>query len=333
MWGTCGRASRPHNSKGGFMKPRNYFTKALDTLAEFDDTSLAEDFNCLRNHLQANAQCWHLDPHVLELVWNTDFDSSLFEAMRLPMPIMAVEYDFEHSLLHLGPPTEGRKECPPRCTILADSKALGEAFMKLYGSDRGGMDKWIEGILVYQFFNGQESWQLVPYMTVIPYRDLTGFAGVFSGKRYEMPLRVQGMVPKMTLKSMAERLGMDEAALTTDLVHMNPMIDDIKVCLGLLQLMQCHNVPVTTFPAPAKLNRKRMLRGRPPLPSYRTIRLSGVPQGHGGGGSKASPRAHMRRGFVRRQYYPSQQAHKNRWIAPTLVGGGEPVLCDVEVRP
>jgi hypothetical protein len=320
------------------MVPRNYFIKALDALTGYEDTPVSEDFNCLKDYLMTGAQCWHLEPHVLEMIWNTEIDPSLFETLRLPMPLMAVEYDFEHSLLHLGPPKEGRMECPPRCTIMADSTALGIAFLNLYGADRKDLQNWIEGIIVYQFFTGEhhKTWQLIPYMTLIPYSELAAVASVFSGDQYEMPLRMEGLVPGLTLDFMAQQLSMDTDTLVADLVHLNPMMDDIRVCFGLLQLMQCHNVPVTTLSAPAKLNRKRVARGKAPLPSYRAIRISGAPQRQHtaatGADHRASPRAHMRRGHVRRQFYPSQQTHKNRWIMPTLIGGDKPIIRDVVVK-
>lgn len=89
-------------------------------------------------------------------------------------------------------------------------------------------------------------------------------------------------------------------------------------CLYHSMVMSCTNVTLVDNLPPAKLNKKRVKRGNPPLYSFKTIQITGestrnIQTGHGG--TRASPRFHTRRGHIRHL-----KSGEMTWVRSTKVG-------------
>lgn len=83
-------------------------------------------------------------------------------------------------------------------------------------------------------------------------------------------------------------------------------------------LLNNKQVTIDITPAPAKLNKKRAKRGKPPIFEYRTLKINvdaiATRTAHQGG-THASPRIHLRRGHIRRY-----KSGKEIWINAFTVG-------------
>ncbi|HHV7525115.1 TPA: hypothetical protein ACUNF5_006666 [Burkholderia orbicola] len=95
---------------------------------------------------------------------------------------------------------------------------------------------------------------------------------------------------------------------------------------------RAHAIEAPTLEAPAKLNKKREQNGKVPFFDYRVlaVRPSNAGDGRGRGGQHASPKAHIRRGHIRRL------ERKTVWVSDTLVNAGSArgvVVKDYAVRP
>lgn len=96
--------------------------------------------------------------------------------------------------------------------------------------------------------------------------------------------------------------------------------DEVLAILSFAALSMCGNVSSEVIPAPQRLNRKREANGKPPLFDTRVLMVeergyAGQAGGHGGGNSMhASPRAHLRRGHIRRL-----EPGRNVWVNAAVV--------------
>jgi hypothetical protein len=82
-----------------------------------------------------------------------------------------------------------------------------------------------------------------------------------------------------------------------------------------------HNVTTEDIEPDAKAARSRRIRGKAPLYTYKTLTI-GAPKARQvvrGGGTHASPRSHLRRGFYRTS--PKGVRH---WVNATMVMGETP---------
>lgn len=94
--------------------------------------------------------------------------------------------------------------------------------------------------------------------------------------------------------------------------------DEVSMLLQTCVVLNCANVTTAEIAAPKLINRKRQGKGKPPLFSYRVLQIR-APRStdvSSGGGQHASPRAHLRRGHVRRL------EERTVWVRPAMVNAG-----------
>lgn len=95
------------------------------------------------------------------------------------------------------------------------------------------------------------------------------------------------------------------------------IVDYHGAIVSFLHLINCPNVTVEKIPAPVKLNKKREEKNRPPIQEYSIVKLPNYSAGQPHqGGTHASPRAHFRRGHIRRL-----AENKVTWVTHTMVKG------------
>lgn len=220
--------------------------------------------------------------------------------MRLPYPCVALEYHFDEAIGSL----DGTGLVPAsRRLIVAwqgDDKFFGaDGFYSALG-DKFSENEFRVGLFLAQP-SGRE-W---------------GFAGglLLNGETLDWS-KLSGL-PFHFAHQMMSSMGVtpDEVneAVRQDLGY------EIEVLMQFLCALECKNVRISDAPPPPRLQSKRARSGHLPLISYKVLTLdaeSGGGNGRPGGGTHLSPRAHLRRGHIRR--LPSG----NIWVNATVVKGG-----------
>lgn len=308
------------------VAPRHYLdntVSAIETLATTPSPAkelkeIRQDFLTMAEFFQHETQCWTLTPELVKLIWHTEYDVKLFETIRLPHPAIAVEYDFDNQSLGLPMPTGNHHVMPRRCTIVIDRQ-----------------QDVVDDLLFYQFYGplrDKQEFGITPYTTILDYVELpqlvTKFNQVGADRNYKVPIRLTGLVESMTIDDMAFAQGISKEKLINTLLAEAPMIDDIRIVLGLLQLLNCRNVPIQKIEPPIKVNKKRAKHGKPLLRPYMTIKLprpANTDRPTCTKKTSQSPVPHVRRGHLRHQWYSSLQEYKYIWIKPTFVGARGPL--------
>jgi hypothetical protein len=147
---------------------------------------------------------------------------------------------------------------------------------------------------------GTGGWFVSPLMCRIPYSDASAH------DPYDMDV-------KIILK---------EAMKEQDL-SMDSYKPAIRFYAAVCQILANHNVETSDVEPDAKAARSRRIRGKAPLFTYKTL-IIGAPKKRQvvrGGGTHASPRSHLRRGFYRTS--PKGVRH---WVQACMVKGETPGL-------
>jgi len=98
-------------------------------------------------------------------------------------------------------------------------------------------------------------------------------------------------------------------------------VAELALCSG-LALLSSPAVTTEVIPAPGRLNKRRLKKGKLPLFSYHVLRISGRSVSGGliaPGNKRASPRRHWRRGHVR-VYRRGETSEAKTIIPPALIG-------------
>ena len=98
---------------------------------------------------------------------------------------------------------------------------------------------------------------------------------------------------------------------------------DIHALLHLLVCASCSNTKIIDTPPPGKLNKKRLSKGKLPLPGYRKVVISTynnkryLNHNNSPCSGKTPPREHLRRGHIRKY-----ESGMKIWINNTIIGAG-----------
>ena len=95
----------------------------------------------------------------------------------------------------------------------------------------------------------------------------------------------------------------------------------LRFYFGVCEILANHDVETTDVPPDAKEARSRRIRDKAPLFTYKMLTIGARktrPAGKGGG-THASPRAHLRRGF-----YRTSKKGVRHWVQATVVKGDTP---------
>lgn len=103
----------------------------------------------------------------------------------------------------------------------------------------------------------------------------------------------------------------------------------VRFYAAVCQILANHHVELQDVPPDAKENRRRKIRGKVPLYTYKTL-VIGAPkkrQSGAGAGTHASPRTHLRRG-----YYRTSKKGVRHWVQACVVKGETPGVVHKEYR-
>jgi hypothetical protein len=95
--------------------------------------------------------------------------------------------------------------------------------------------------------------------------------------------------------------------------------DEVAMLFQTGVMLNCANVTVPEIAAPKMLNKKRLAKGKQPFFSYRVLQIEaprGAKSSVAGSGNQAAPRAHLRRGHIRRL------EARTVWVRPAMVNLG-----------
>lgn len=94
--------------------------------------------------------------------------------------------------------------------------------------------------------------------------------------------------------------------------------DEVSMLLQTGVMLNCANVTVPEIAASPQLNKKRVAKGKLPFYSYRVLQIEAprAASSSSGGGYHAAPRAHLRRGHIRRL------EKRTVWVRPVMVKPG-----------
>lgn len=252
----------------------------------------------------------------------------VYQDLRLPFPVVALEYRAGSD----SPLAEHEFRSSKRIALVWDARQATPA--ALAGVDlegecaQGSPGLWVQSIA---WFDHMQRW--APVMALV-HVDLTlpptlPRAGDLSEDdlalvRHRMrpdyqrlaafPIRI---VPYG--EEFVEQLGGIERA---ESIFRADAGDEITAALSFAALTTCANVEMPSLPAPAALNKKRQASGKVPFFDMRVLKVAeggyaarGGTGSAGAGGGGASPRAHLRRGHIRRL------DERNVWVNAAVVNG------------
>jgi hypothetical protein len=275
-----------------------------------------------------------------------DFKPSMFELLRLPYPVCALEYTATRDLYAEG---SNLTHADKRIALCFDPRQLPAdqvaRLTRLCG--RGFLEGMPERVLaVMAVYEANATWGAAVGLVLIdldenrPLRlkdtdtgELSDLATRVGMKIHSKPSHHGLPVTFVTFRERTRLLGQSDQqaheALYID------SLDEVRASYEFLAAINCSNVGTQEVPAPSMLNDKRKKKGKTPFYPYKVLDLSPPAEASSreGSGSHASPRAHLRRGHIRQ--LGERAGNKVLWINATMVNAktdGPPVSTVYKVR-
>jgi hypothetical protein len=316
------------------IRSLNYATQALEQLEAgllplsrtLPGTFLAHTF--VAKQLRDSVK--FLLPNCAEVVDMSELRQAHVDMARLPYPVVAIEApwvwpDGAGGDKHGGIRSSKRialclTMSPEVAVWLPDTRSFlneehgGVIVIPLYRDDRTGLWNLSMGGAfvphdneVSDYFPGEAS--LTSQLLTEPYIA----AGVPLRKLRQFRISPFLLLPEICAEALEHSTGAELAARV-----LSDTGDEVSMLLQTCVVLNCANVTTAEIAAPKLINRKREGKGKPPLFSYRVlqIRAPRAAGNSGGGGQHAPPRAHLRRGHIRRL------EERTVWVRPAMVNAG-----------
>lgn len=300
--------------------PGNYSSEASRALAELADRLPSDHY--VSSLYGDTAIAMHLAPKFLlptyGLVFDRDFERARFSDL-LSLPYSPLVAEFSSPTAPSGLP-DGDVSADKRIVIAMDHVSMARGVPHLAARER---PEDPDGIAVYSvYLNGKTGkWELYPIAAIIDIKAPWIRSERGSSSRdeavkalFEVPDAVSLLPETCLFPPMAytplvrEQVEMmREEFGGIEMLKLRAMRDLSQETAAIIDLCLALNVPGADYPkrpAPAKLNKKRLSRGKPPLYEYTILDIDPMrPQAARNpsqGGTHASPRFHLRRGHLRR---------------------------------
>ncbi|WP_434717101.1 hypothetical protein P5X00_37075 [Paraburkholderia sp. A2RO-4L] len=343
--------SNPILSSLGYSQAPNYCTHALEAFAELREElprklGLPNDLESLLCSLLTDAIKFLL-PDNGYLFEKHDFKPGMFDLLRLPYPICALEFP---ATKELHAEQSGLSHASKRIALCFDPHQLNAtqlrhldnlcsgsflaeapeqclAVMAVYEAE--GVWGASVGTLLLDLVNDRPMLRKDASPSDLCHEVAEQIGPrVHEGSTYGLPVTFKAFFGR------ARMLGQSAEEATRNLYI--DTIDEIRTAFEFLAAINCSNVGTQDIAAPKMLNEKRKKKGKPLFYPYKVLDLSlpkaaGAPTG--ANGTHASPRAHLRRGHVRQ--LGAQHGNKVLWINATMVNartGHEPVTTVYKVK-
>ncbi|MDD1964266.1 hypothetical protein NPS29_02955 [Pseudomonas putida] len=317
------------------VKSLNYSARALEQFTQSIST-IRKDMPGIRNAfltvvslLQESVK--FILPNHADLIDMEDLRQVHVDMARLPFPVVALEAPWVHPDGG-GGDKSGRVRSSKRIALcMTLTVELAERIPELaefINEEHGG------AVVIPLYWDDGDSRWIMPMGGVfVPYQNevsayVPGEASV--GARMIMDRYVQSGVPAHKLRQfraaafvllpeMFEHMvaGRSRTELYAQIAADTQ--DEVFMLLQTGVMLNCANVTVPEIAAPAMLNKKRIAKGKQPFFSYRILQIE-APRSSAsalvGGGHHATPRAHLRRGHIRRL------DERTIWVRPAMVNAG-----------
>lgn len=265
-----------------------------------------------------------------------DFKPSMYDLQRLPYPMCALEFTATDELFN---PTSGLAQSKKRIALCFDPHQLpdnqkarltrlrGREFlatlpprcmcvMSLFELE----DLWSGSVgIVLVNLDGDTPMKLSDSPNDL--RELTRrVEDKFAGEKTEhgLPVDFLAFPERARLVGQSPEQAMEAIYIDT--------LDEIRTTYEFLAAINCSNVGTVEIPAPKMLNLKRAKKNKPLFRPYKVLDLGVVSVAAGdSGGTHASPRAHLRRGHIRR--LGARSNNRTIWVNATRVNTsrGDPI--------
>jgi len=334
----------------GYKQIPHYCTHAMESFAELttfmpEKLGIPADLELLLCDLLRDSIKFIL-PDNGYLFDDHDYKPSMFDLLRLPYPICALEFT---ATPELYAEQSGLAQSGKRIALCFDPNALAPA-----------------QVARLTRLSGQNFLALVPErcIAVMAVFEVDGIWSVSVGVVLinldeDRPMAVKGVPEEMS--ELADRVAARLKSVKTVTTHALPAtfvpfprraamvgqdletaveslcidtIDEVRTTYEFLAAINCSNVGTVAVPAPKVLNDRRRKKGRPLFYPYKVLNLfAPATNGKGkGDGTHASPGAHLRRGHIRR--LGERSDFKTLWINAMMVNArpGEPVSTVYKVK-
>lgn len=270
-------------------------------------------------------------PNHAELIDMEDLRQVHVDMARLPFPVVALEAPWIHPDGGGGDKSGGVRSSKRIALCMTLTAELAERIPGLVDflqEEHGGAV-----VIPLYWDDGESKWTMPMGGVFVPYQNevsayVPGEASM--GARLIMDRYVEAGVPVHKLRQfrvaafvllpeMFDHMVMKRSPVEVYAQIAADAQDEVAMLFQTGVMLNCANVTVPEIAAPTLLNRKRIAKGKQPFFSYRILQVEGprsASSSSSGGGYHAAPRAHLRRGHIRRL------EERTVWVRPTMVNPG-----------
>lgn len=276
-------------------QPRNYLTQMLDNLSDCTRRMTTSDAGHAKRFIAGakSAVCFDLprggqlitgDPGLARL----PLDAEGFT--RPPFDVIAVEFDITCS----------------------DGSVEQVVIVAMHDEKHGG----VLCIPSYKTFAPDDSWRVAAFGFLLPYKGL-GVRKADGGWQHKV--QFMAVLPD-AIRGFAHEAGYADADEYVEALYSESMSYYMLGYLHLCAAIWTHEVSFEDMPPHKGQNRMRRARGKAPLFTYKVLTIGKRKRrSQYKGGTHASPRSHLRRG-----YYRMSKNGKRHWVQPCMVKGETP---------
>lgn len=304
------------------------FTQSIGTIRK-DMPGISNAFMAVVSLLQESVK--FILPNHADLIDMEDLRQIHVDMARLPFPVVALEAPWIHPDGGGGDKSGGVRSSKRIALCMTLTEELTERIPELVEflhEEHGGAV-----VIPLSWGDGDGKWIMPMGGVFVPYQnEVSAYVPreASVGVRLIMDRYVEAGVPVHKLRQFRVAAfvllpEMFEHMLTTrSPAEVYAQIaadtqDEVAMLFQTGVMLNCANVTVPEMAAPKMLNKTRLAKGKQPFFSYRVLQIEaprGTRSSAGGGGDHAAPRAHLRRGHIRRL------EERTVWVRPAMVNPG-----------